>query len=487
MYKKNILFVALLFIYTISTAAGSLINNNIQSTKLEESKGLLVNPGKGWIIYGSDVSSYPQAEWLELCRTSPFKNISTKVWNLGSVVYLRYHWTDIEPKEGVYNWEILDNPIRLAQQHGKQFAFGVMSCNSCMSTQAIPQYVFDAGAKLVNVNSFDNINNKATVSKTTPFNDPVYLDKMGRFLKALGKRYDGNPTIAFFDVRSYGNFGENHIGSLNNMIPQISSDEFKEHVKMHKAAFKTTKLVTATSHIMRAFSTKDDPAVWQWCVEQGVGLRWDGYLFDNKEMDMIKATEIALKPAIGSDYGILECWQPYGQEKNYLNSSAWRDAILKTQSSLCSLANWGANGELFYDENRTFVEEISNLLGYHFAATAVSFDTSLMKGGKGSFSLLLSNKGAAPILIPATLKLALMDTKGTILETIELDKVNPSSWKPGESITVNASAKFRKYSGAASLAIGLFSKQADEKPDIFFGNAEVNKQGWLIINKKNKN
>lgn len=479
---KYIVFVALISIYTIFTVSGFTVNNNNQTIKLSETKDLLVNPGKGWIIYGSDVSSYPQAKWLEHCRTTPFKDISKEIWNIGSIVYMRYHWSDIESEEGVYNWEILDNPIRQAQQHGKQFAFGVMSCNSCMSTQAIPQYVFDAGAKLVIVNSFDNINNKTTVSKTTPFNDSIYLVKMEKFLKVLGNRYDGNPSIAFFDIRSYGNFGENHVGSLNDMIPKITSDEFKNrHIRMHKDAFKTTKLVTASSHKLRSFSTNDDPVVWEWCVKNGIGLRWDGYLFSNDKMDMVKATEIALKPSTGVDYGILECWQPYGQDKNYLNSSAWRDAISKTQSSFCSLANWGSNGQLFYTENKTFVEEINNLLGYHFVATAASFNTSLLKGKKGSFTLTLSNKGAAPILIPAILKLALMDKKGTILETIILDNVNPFSWKPKQSITVKASAKFRKYSGTTSLAIGLFSKQAHEKPDIFFGNVEVNKQGWLII------
>ena len=475
---KYLVFVAILF-----TMAGYLKKKENLTIKLKASTGPLVNPGKGWVIYGPDVSSYPQAEWLELCRTKPFRDIPGEVWNIGSVVYMRYHWSDLEPKEGIFNWEILDNPIRLAQEQGKQFAFGVMSCNSCMSTQAIPQYVFDAGAKLVNVNSFDNIKKIGTVNKTAPFNDAVYLEKMERFLKALGKRYDGNPSVAFFDIRSYGNFGENHVGGLDNKISQITSDEFKNmHVKMHKDAFRRTKLVTATSHKLRAFSTKDDPDVWEWCVNNGIGLRWDGYLFGNNEMDMVKATEIALKPAIGRDYGILECWQPYGQEKNYLNYTAWKEAIVKTLSSFCSLANWGPNGPVFLREHKAFVDSLNNLLGYHFVATRASFDPSLMKGGKGFVSLMLSNKGAAPILIPAILKLALMDAKGTILETVDLEKVNPSGWKPGETITVEASARFRKHPGATRLALGLFSEHAHEKPDILFGNMEVNNQGWLIIN-----
>ena len=149
---------------------------------------------------------------------------------------------------------------------------------------------------------------------------------------------------------------------------------------------------------------------------------------------------------------------------------------------LYSLANWGPNGPVFYREHKAFVDSLNNLFGYHFVATEASFDPSLMKGGKGFVSLMLSNKGAAPILIPAILKLGLMDAKGTILETVDLDKVKPSGWKPGKTITVEASARFRKHPGATRLAIGLFSEHAHEKPDILFGNMEVNNQGCLIIN-----
>lgn len=478
------LFKLILVACVATVLVGCQVFSKVTQVKFHENVQPLVNPGKGWLIYGADVSSYSQEEWLKLCRTNPFVDITDEVWNIGTLGYVRYHWSDIEPEEGRFNWDIIDNAIRICREKKKQFAFGVMTCNTCVSGQATPQYVFDAGAEIVRVKGHDNIKNRDVIVNTIQFNDPVYHKKMAAFLKELGKRYDGSPDIAFFDIRSYGNTGENNVGGLDNKISQITSDEFKNiHVKMHKDAFKRTKLTTCSSHKLRAFSTKDDPAVWQWCVDQGIGLRWDGYLYGKNDLEMIKLTETALKPAIGRDYGILECWQPYGQEKNYLNYAAWKDAVVKTQSSYCSLANWGANATLFYKEHKPFVDNLNNLLGYHFVVSACTFSRALLKGKPGTVQLKLSNRGAAPILIDATVRLALLNKEGHVLETVPLINANPARWKPGEACAVEENVLFSKHPNAFALAVGIFSKNAAEQPDIRFGNNEVNAAGWLLIDK----
>ena len=56
----------------------------------------LINPYKGWIAYDLNGS---------------FSHQSYVVWDLATVGYCRYAWSDIEIADGVYDWEVIENSI----------------------------------------------------------------------------------------------------------------------------------------------------------------------------------------------------------------------------------------------------------------------------------------------------------------------------------------------------------------------------------------
>lgn len=45
-----------------------------------------------------------------------------------AIGYTRFDWSEIEPEEGQYRWDIIDDYISAYQALGKEFAFGVMNC-----------------------------------------------------------------------------------------------------------------------------------------------------------------------------------------------------------------------------------------------------------------------------------------------------------------------------------------------------------------------
>jgi len=51
---------------------------------------VLLNPGKGWILYG-------RAEWQD-----------PKALAVGNSGYQRFEWAELEPSEGQFNWKPLD-------------------------------------------------------------------------------------------------------------------------------------------------------------------------------------------------------------------------------------------------------------------------------------------------------------------------------------------------------------------------------------------
>ena len=59
-------------------------------TTTYDTEDVLLNPGKGFVIRDSMDSSYD---------------------DVVNVVYYRLMWSDIEPEEGVYNWDIIDEVL----------------------------------------------------------------------------------------------------------------------------------------------------------------------------------------------------------------------------------------------------------------------------------------------------------------------------------------------------------------------------------------
>lgn len=152
---------------------------------------MLVNPGKGWVqYYGTD--KYTD--------------------NYISIGYNRWAWSAIEPEENKFNWKEIDDFIQQFKRHGKKTAFGVMNVSTGLGQYVTPKWVFDAGAVPLAVPDSSSSTGQQIITRN--WDDPVFLQEMEAFVQALGKRYDGHPDIAFLDIRSYGNWGEGHIGML---------------------------------------------------------------------------------------------------------------------------------------------------------------------------------------------------------------------------------------------------------------------------------
>ena len=96
----------------------------------------LVNPGMGWTMhfYSNLLQNYGSKLEAEDVLDD-FPGLST--------VYLRLPWSFLEPKEGVFNWELVDTPAQRWIQAGKKVAFRVTATENWLS-RATPQWVFDA-------------------------------------------------------------------------------------------------------------------------------------------------------------------------------------------------------------------------------------------------------------------------------------------------------------------------------------------------------
>jgi hypothetical protein len=227
-----------------------------------------VNPGMGWTLhfYSNMIGNYGS-------RLAPSDTLDD--WPGLSVIYLRVPWSFLEPQEGVYNWSLFDTPAQRWIAKGKRIAIRVSCCESWLR-YATPKWVEAAGAKGIEF-EFGQGPKPGGPLWEPDYLDSVFLEKLGNFLAALARRYDGNPNVDFIDVGSFGMWGEGHTGFGSRLNEEQTLAVVKRHVDLHVKLFKQTQLcisddVAGPTKPGRHFPETD------YALSKGVTLRDDSIL-----------------------------------------------------------------------------------------------------------------------------------------------------------------------------------------------------------------
>jgi hypothetical protein len=394
---------------------------------------LLINPGKGFVEYFSP-SAY----------TKEYTGIG----------YTRPNWSDFEPAEGKYNWNAIDQIISMFAQCGRKTAFGVINTTDWFQ-YATPKWVFDAGAVP-----------KAIPTKTNPsgsymlpssWSDPVYLAKMKAFIAALGKRYNGNPNIAFMDMRNYGIWGEGN-GALAGIAVASSGNVQNNYYGPYVQAFPNTLVLENAVY----------PSVAAWLVARGCGNRMDGIMSGSGDGSQ-GLISYPFHQATMEYWGMSPDHYRGGAENELLIwITGGRPSYLQLDPELCS-------------KDGNFYRMIGNLIGYHFTIQQATIPKEIQAGIPFPLSFTWLNDGVAPLCEPCSVAVALLDANDNPVQRQWLADSNPKRWMPGLSKTEKFNVTFPVVPSGCKLAVGLFSKQTDANPDFKLGNQGRTPAGWYII------
>lgn len=414
-------------------------NGSDSVTYTSENDEVLLNPGKGWVQYQGTEDS-----------------------EVTSVMYERLNWVQLEPEEGQYNWSLIDKKIEDAVSKDKKFAFGVMCANSAWSVKYItPKWVFDAGAegREVNVKFW---NTGVTTLQVIPvWTDNIFLEKLSNFTKALAERYDGNPNIAFIDMRSYGNWGEQHLSEIGG--EELTPEQLRDlYLKPYIDNFKETKIVSTCGN-------KKYAEIYKWAVEQGVALRRDG-IFGNSD---------------GS-----ECAMAYGKQMSifeYTSNYSWlKENGLWSQETLLQYIENGKPSYMQYDkemyeENKDFCDMLANKMGYYFKFTEANFTNTVATDENNKITLKFINEGVAPLYEDCTVFIALLDQDYNLVKKYKTD-IDPHTWMPNEEKIEDVDITFNDVDpGHYIIALGLFLDENDESPTYLLGNTGKTDNKWYVF------
>lgn len=414
-----------------------------------ESTDLLINPGKGFVQYWDFDATYAD-------------QVSTG--------YSRYDWSDIEPSAGVFNWSLIDSEIQKFKAAGKKFAFGIMCANTARSMNTpdkgkyvTPKWVFQGGAKSRTIQTTYWETNQLFTQVIPIWTDPVFLSKLNQFIAILGQRYNGNSDIAFIDIRSYGNWGEQHTYEIGG-VALTANQLLTQHLQVYKKAFPNTQLITP-------WGTTDYNGDYDWAVQNGIGMRSDGIF---KYSNGSECTRAAGKAPSIFEYTANYAW--------ITSEGLWSPDTLNKYIEIGKPSYIQFDNGM-YAANKELYTRIANRVGYHFVLKSATIPVAIKNNTSYTIQTQVLNKGVTRIYQSCYAAIALLDASGNVVQKQWLDGITPSLWLSDTSVGQQSAVTFAGVApGNYTVAIGLFVSKNDNNPTYKLANTNKAANNWFVLN-----
>ena len=199
--------------------------------------------------------------------------------------YLGYYWSQLEPQQGQYNWNVIDQDMKPWVANNKKIILRVATSGWMRwdpiagSGNATPQWVYASGVR--SMTEMDQ-------SVHPEYWNPKYLAAYQDFVTALAQRYDGNPAIAVIDI-GVGDGGETKVDTRrdNPQLVQLWQDigysdptwwdTIQKIIAIYTSNFHSTPLVILPdSSFIDKTSGYGESIVVDYSVNHGLWLQDDG-------------------------------------------------------------------------------------------------------------------------------------------------------------------------------------------------------------------
>jgi hypothetical protein len=455
-------------------------------TPLHDATRVLVNPHKGWYHHFPDnhPNKYQIARDADLLEFPGMDHL-----------YIRLAWAYLEPKEGQFEWTVIDRIIEKWTAHGLGIAFRI-SCKETSTDRleqqfATPRWVMEAGAKGGHYRM-----GKATGPDgpwEPAFDDPIFLAKLDRFLAAFAARYDGKPWLRYVDIGSIGDWGEGHCwaGSRKDLSLAVR----REHVDLHLKHFKRAQLVISDDYVHALNDPVERARLHQHILANGISYRddsimVDGYFAGTSDRFTVRSPEF-FADAFPRTPTVFEL-EHYGKVKSLgnwdtlPNSSAAKFGKGKTgpdffrgalESLHATYIGYHGDARQWLGDNSELTKELLNRCGYWLFPVSLELPEKAVAGEAVPLTLIMENRGVAPPYAPYELRVKLSRAADRVVRPLA---TGCKSWLPGVPVSSRYQLPVPSdlKPGDYDLAIGLFDLTGGkERPVEFALKASVRDPG----------
>ncbi|WP_435021493.1 DUF4832 domain-containing protein [Tundrisphaera sp. TA3] len=399
--------------------------------------GPLDNPLKGWCPY-ADAGPIRQ----------PY-----------SMVFLYAPWKDLEPEEGRYAFDRWERRSWSAPRAAGKHVVLRVYIDYPSRPSGLPGWLKEKGVKLTPYADHGG-------GLSPDYDDPRMVAAMERLIEAMGRRYDGDPRVAFIQLGLLGFWGEWHTWPKGKLY--ASKETERRVIDAYRRAF--------PHKILMARYARDAAGDQPW-----LGFHDDMFPDDTDN---------------GHDWSFLAGLRKSGRMDN------WQRAAIGGEMEPHRAKKWLGEGyehtvEMVERSHFTWVgpyapaldasrspeflgrsEALVRRMGYQFRLDEVRHPATVAPGGSLTVAIRGENQGVAPFYYPWPVELALINAAGKVAGRWPL-RCDVRSWRPGP-FQVDGGVEANSPPGRYRLALGIIDPWTG-RPAIAFANDLPRHEGWTVI------
>ena len=389
-----------------------------------------------------------------------------------TLLYMDITWRELEPEEGVFNWNTIaeENQLERWRAEGKRIVLRfVCDLPGDEAHRDIPDWLWEKtdGAGMVYDNSYG-------CGFSPDYSHPVFIACHKRVVDALGERYGSDDFISFIELGSLGHWGEWHIRSSDGLPPMPEQQIRAQYVQHWAEAFPNAHIL-----MRRPFAEAKENRFGLYNDMTGhpeATAEWLDWIQTGGEYDQTGEKDALVSMA--------DAWQaaPVGGEfTSSLPMEQMLDAELETTLSLLRDSHTTFLGPKIADQEfQNGYDAVLLSLGYRIWIPEAQISLRLMEGIE--ITLSWQNDGVAPLYADWPVYLQAVDETGRVTEQVKVE-VKLSQLLPGDTLqttTVLPHTKLRGDNCCAALRLVIVDPMTGQ-PAIRFANVETEGENGALV------
>ncbi|MBE9510672.1 MAG: DUF4832 domain-containing protein [Bacteroidetes bacterium] len=440
-----------------------------------ETDDVLTNPGIGFMTFqrfnGDELN-----EGIGWTEGFPIEyqefdgNLENKDHPMTSIAYFRVYWKFVEPEMDNYNWAMLDLALKTAHERQQTLLLRIAPYGTGPDRDVPAWYRAMVGER-------DEWLPEGREGWRVDAEDPKYAQYFGKFITALGQRYDGHPDLEAVDLSIIGFWGEGRGSAiLTQKTREALVDAYTDNFK------KTPLIMLLTDEKTNKYGLTQANVGWRvdcigdldfWAEEQDGWTHMYRYypqgIINFGMKDAWKKAPVSLEIC-----GTLKSWkEKQGYNANDVDYII--DETLKWHISSFNAKSSGVPEEWWPQINRWLKK-----MGYRFVLRSFAYPEFVAPNEKLAFKSWWENNGVAPCYKEFPLAIRLKNEKRTHILVTEADI---RTWLPGDNLYDDAVfIPMDMPSGNYDLQIGIIDP-VTAVPKIKLAIEGRDTEGWYTVGK----